>query len=140
MTLALLLSSVALFQATPVVFNNSAPTGLFHDISAGAVLFDEGRIPSTTAPEAGSQNTYSISQIELGYTTRALDVASGGPGARMVLAFYAQGDATMPPSERGQPLAELDITGLPGSATAGTLETHVVTYPLPAPVLSLIHI
>ncbi len=134
MTTLALIVSAALLQGTPVVFNNTAPTGLFHDISAGTVLFDEGRIPSTSAPEAGAQDTYSISAVELGYTTRALAANLGGPGTRIILSFYSQGDASTPPSQLGNPLAVYDITGLPASTAAGTQSTHVVSYSLPTPV------
>lgn len=134
MTTLALLASAALLQGTPVVFNNTAPTGLFHDISAGTVLFDEGRIPSTSAPEAGAQDTYSLVALELGYVTQALDASLGGAGARIILSFYAQGDASTPPTELGQPLAVYDITGLPASTATGSQSTHVVDYTLPTPV------
>ncbi len=134
MTPLAILSAAALLQGTPIVFNNSAPTGVFHDISGGTVLFDEGRIPSTSAPEAGAQNTYSISEVELGYTTRSLDTSLGGPGTRILLSFYAQGDASTIPTRLGLPQAVFDITGLPASTAAGTLSTHTVSYLLPSPV------
>ena len=134
MTPLAILASAALLQGTPVVFNNTAPTGVFHDISDGTVLYDEGRIPSTSAPEAGAQDTYSISEVELGYTTSVLDTSLGGPGTRIVLSFYNEGDATIIPTRRGLPLAVYDITGLPASAAAGTSSTHTVSYVLPTPV------
>ena len=50
MPVILCFAAASLLQAAPVVFNNTAPTGLFHDISTGVTVFDEGRIPSTSAP------------------------------------------------------------------------------------------
>ena len=134
MTSLALLVVTSLFQGTPVVFNNTAPTGLVLDLTPGHVVFDEGRIPSTSAPEGGTQDTYSITEVELGYGTSSLDTAQGGPGARILLSFYFAGDASLPPDELGQPQAVYDITGLPASTVLGTQTTHVVNYVLPTPV------
>ncbi len=134
MPIVLSLAAAAVFQGAPVVFNNTAPTGLFHDISSGVTVFDEGRIPSTTAPEGGAQDTYAITEIELGYVTRAQDVGAGGPGARLVVSFYAQGDASQDPAGLATPLAVYDLTGLPASATAGAMSRHTAAVTLPYPV------
>ena len=134
MSIILSLACAALLQGTPVVFNNTAPTGLFYDVSSGITVFDEGRIPSTSAPEAGAQDTYSITSVELGYSSRALSTSLGGPGARVVLSFYAQGDVRMDPSEFGLPLAVFDLTGLDASLAQGARSTHTISYPLPYPV------
>ncbi|QDV06572.1 hypothetical protein Poly30_20820 [Planctomycetes bacterium Poly30] len=128
------LSLAAPPQGPAVVFNNTAPTGLFHDISSGITVFDEGRIPSTSAPELGAQDTYSITRVELGYTTRAQAASLGGPGARVILSFYGTGDVSDDPSELGSPLAVFDVTGLPGSTATGSLSSHRVPYLLPFPV------
>ncbi|MEM9799532.1 MAG: hypothetical protein AAGA20_04335 [Planctomycetota bacterium] len=111
----------------PIVFNNSAPTGHFYDVSDGSVVFDEGRMPSTTAPEAGVLDSYSVSEFEIAYVTRALDVAAGGPGARVVVTFYPEADPCDPPTRLPMPIGRFDLTGLPASPVAGAATTHVVS-------------
>lgn len=112
-----------------VIFNNTAPSGFFDGgMSGGNTYSDEGRVPSlTSAAPVGTQGSYTLTGMELGYCTRALEVAGSGPGAHIQVGLiekFAAGCASM--LESVPRTVVLDITGAPASVAAGTLSCHTI--------------
>lgn len=88
---------------------------------------DEGRLPSTTSvPVAGSLDRYAITGFEISYCTFELDPTAGGPGVHALIRFWDFYDPCADPATQPPPVAEFDLTGLPGGPFPGAQTCHVV--------------
>jgi hypothetical protein len=120
-------------EANPqVIYNNTCPTNLFTSLLSGSVLIDEGRLPSSSspAPNAGTRQSYLVTEFEFAYCTRELDVSLGGPGATVRARFFQDYDDCADLVTAGLPQADFLISGLPGSTAVGTLACWIVTIDL----------
>lgn len=125
-------NGVAHLVTEGVIYDNTCPTPNFSSLLSGNTNFDEGRLPSTTsaAPNTGSFDKYRVTKFVIGYCTRELAVASGGPGAQVTINFYEAYTACTGSTSNPPPLASFVLTGLPASATLGTLACFTVTVDL----------
>jgi hypothetical protein len=118
---------------TDAIYDNTCvPTVSYSATLNGSVLLDDGRLPSTTspAPNAGTFNRYRVKSFVFAYATRELQVSSGGPGASITISFWQDYDACQSLASAGSPQASFPLTGLPGSATQGTLAAWSVVVDL----------
>lgn len=115
-----------------IIYNNSCATPSFTSLLSGSVLIDEGRIPSASspAPNAGTRQSYLVTEFEFAYCTRELDVSLGGPGATVRARFFQDYDDCVDLVTAGAPQADYLISGLPGSTAVGTLSCWIVTIDL----------
>ena len=112
-------TSFGLSLGEPIYVNDAIPAqGSFFFGIGGDVLFDEGRIPSTSSPDVvGTQDSYDISSINLQYATDATDPSLGGTGITIQLDFYESYVLCVDPTT--PPTASVILAGLPGSTTGG---------------------
>lgn len=111
------------FVAPAEIYDNTCPTPNFSAILNGSTVIDEGRIPSTTspAPNTGTQNNYRVTTFQIGYCTRDL---TGVFSVRV--RFWQDYDDCATLAAAGTPTADINLTGLPGTATTGTLACGTV--------------
>jgi hypothetical protein len=115
-----------------VIYNNTCATPSFTSLLSDSVLIDDGRIPSSTspAPNAGTRQSYLVTEFEFAYCTRELDVSLGGPGATVRARFFQDYDDCADLVTAGVPQGDFLISGLPGSTAVGTLACWIVTIDL----------
>lgn len=125
-------SGVAHFLTEAVIYDNTCPTPSFTSLLSGNTNLDEGRLPSTTspAPNTGTFNKYRVTKFVIGYCTRELDVSLGGPGAQVTINFYETYAPCTSAAANPPAIATFALTGLPASATLGTLACYTLTIDL----------
>jgi hypothetical protein len=107
-----------------VIYNNTCPFsgGNFFFAVGGTQatqsVIDDGRVPSATspAPNAGTLNSYWVTEFQISYVTREL-ATPAGPGASVNVDFYEDADVCVAP---GPATASYVLTGLPGATAQGT--------------------
>ncbi len=114
------------------IFNNTCPTGFFSSLLSGSTIIDDGRVPSLTSPSpnAGTRSSHRVTSYQIAYCTRELRVSLGGPGATVRTRFFGDYDDCADLVTAGTPDADFTISGLPASATLGTLICWSVTIDL----------
>ena len=104
------------------IYNNTAipVQGSFFSNIGAAVVFDEGRIPSTTSVGVvGTQDSYDLSSLSLQYVTDATDPSLGGTGITIEIGLYESYAACSIPDAMNPPIATITLAGLPGSTSGG---------------------
>jgi hypothetical protein len=107
--------------AADVVFNSNYPSGIFYDLDDGTVIFDEGRVPSTTSPDVvGTANSYRITGIQIAYATDSNTPVS------LRLRLWHSYVACTDPSTLPTPIADITLLDLPGTSMAGAFTPYTV--------------
>jgi len=102
-----------------VVFNSNYYTAHFYDIDDGTVIFDEGRVPSTTSPDLiGTADSYRITGIQIAYATDSLLPVS------MRLRVWHSYLTCTDPSSLPAPIADITLIDMPGTLQAGTFTPY----------------
>ena len=108
------------------IYRNTAPSGFFYNVADGALIIDEGRVPSTSSSGiVGTQDSYSLSSLSIAYVTDATDVSAGGTGVGLRLQVFERFEPCGLLVSTDEPLVTVDLVGLPGSL-AGGFESVVV--------------
>lgn len=102
-----------------VVFKSNYYTGYFYDISDGTVIYDEGRVPSTTsAILTGTADSYRITGIQIAYATDSTVPVS------MRLRLWHSYDTCSDPSALPTPIADITLPTMPGTIQAGAFTPY----------------
>ncbi len=109
--------------ADPIYVNNSIP-GNFYNIeaspNAGAVIIDEGRVPGTSSTNVlGTQESYSLAELQIAYVTNATDPTMGGTGVTLELKIYESFAACGLLENTDAAIGTILLTGMPGSTSGG---------------------
>ncbi len=125
-------NGVLQFVTEATIYDNTCPTPSFTSLLSGNTNLDEGRLPSTTspAPNVGTFNKYRVTKFVIGYCTRELSTTAGGPGAQVTINFWESYNPCTSIAANPAPVATFALTGLPASATLGTLSCYTLTVDL----------
>jgi len=110
-----------------VIYRNDCFTGFFSATLNGTTLIDDGRIPTTTSPSpnTGIIDNYRVTAFQIAYCTRDL-TGVFSIRVRFWEASLQNTTTCTTLGGLGTPTADITLTGLPGSATTGTLACFIL--------------
>ncbi|QDV09497.1 hypothetical protein Poly30_50550 [Planctomycetes bacterium Poly30] len=114
------------------VYVNDSPSGFFYDTIDGRRIIDEGRLPGRTSTDIlGTQDSYTITSLQIGYSTNATDPSLGGAGMTVEVSLYESFATCGTLGATDAPVATYVVSGLPGSLT-GSSQSVLVNLDLSA--------
>lgn len=111
----------------PIYVNTATgASSFYYNVAAGGyTVYDEGRIPSTTStPIVGTQDSYALSSLQLGYATDE-------PTMTIRLELYERFAPCGDPTATATAIATINLIHVPGSTVPGTLQAFIIDVDLP---------